>query len=267
MVSGVNFASRDVGSASDPYLVLKCNKTTFSERDNYQLDEPCPDFYKKYEFEGTFPGCSPLVIEAWDYDDIFGDDLIGSTAIDLEDRFFSMEWQSLAEKPIECRKLYHPASSMGQGVVKLWATIVPANAEPGTFKTWEIAPKPLEEFEVRVCVLNCKDVPMMDIEGTTDAFVKGYFDSREEVQETDTHYRCTDGKPDFEYRLVYRIKFPRKDYSFTLQTYDRDFFKSNDIIGEATVDLKELLSDSSLTKKPLALNKKYYEDVLKGSRR
>jgi hypothetical protein len=39
----------------------------------------------------------------FDYDEIFGDDLIGTTIIDLEDRYFTMEWQSLKEKPIEYR--------------------------------------------------------------------------------------------------------------------------------------------------------------------
>ena len=56
----------------------------------------------------------------------------------------------------------------------------------------------------------------MDYEGTSDVFCRGYFDSKEDVQETDTHYRCQDGKPDFQYRLVYRIGIPRKDYKFVL---------------------------------------------------
>jgi len=57
---------------------------------------------------------------------------------------------------------------------------------------------------------------MMDAEGTCDAFFRGFFDTKEEVQETDTHFRCTDGKPDFQYRLVYKIKHPRKTTKFTL---------------------------------------------------
>ena len=95
VISGYDFASRDNGSASDPYLIINCNNTTFNERDNYLLDEANPDFYKKYEMEGKFPGTSPLKIEAMDYDAIFGDEVIGTTLIDLEDRFFSMEWQNL----------------------------------------------------------------------------------------------------------------------------------------------------------------------------
>ena len=91
-ISAFNLSSRDNGSASDPYLILKCNDKTYDERDNYQLDEPNPKFNKFYDFEGTFPGCSPLQIDIWDYDDIFGDDLIGTTIVDLEDRYFSLDW-------------------------------------------------------------------------------------------------------------------------------------------------------------------------------
>jgi hypothetical protein len=72
-----------------------------SDRDNYKLDEPNPKFNKYFEFKANFPGASPLVIEAYDYD------VIGKTIIDLDDRFFSGDWQALDEKPIEYRQLYH----------------------------------------------------------------------------------------------------------------------------------------------------------------
>jgi len=65
-------------------------------------------------------------------------------------------------------------------------------------------------------VFNAEDIPMMDVEDTVDAYFKGFFDATEEVQETDTHYRNQDGCPDFQYRLVYRIKLPRKDHKFHL---------------------------------------------------
>jgi hypothetical protein len=71
-----------------------------------------PDFYKTYEFDALFPGSGPLVIKLMDYDDMFGDELIGSTFIDLEDRYFSPEWQSIRQKPIELRDLYHPSSTI-----------------------------------------------------------------------------------------------------------------------------------------------------------
>ena len=56
------------------------------------MDEANPKFHKYYDFEGVFPGSSPVQIDVLDYDDIFGDDLIGTTWVDVEDRYFSLEW-------------------------------------------------------------------------------------------------------------------------------------------------------------------------------
>ena len=115
MLEGTNFAQRDIGSASDPYLIIKYGKQIYNEQENYQLDEPNPKFHKRYEFNGEFPGSPAIQIEAYDYDDLFGDDLIGKTVIDLDDRFFSPEWRAIEEKPIEYRELYHESTSLSQG--------------------------------------------------------------------------------------------------------------------------------------------------------
>lgn len=79
MISGFDLASRDNGSFSDPYLKITLGNKTYNERNNYILDEPCPGFYKSYDFEAIFPGCPQLVINVMDYDDLFGDDSVGVT--------------------------------------------------------------------------------------------------------------------------------------------------------------------------------------------
>lgn len=56
----------------------------------------------------------------------------------------------------------------------------------------------------------------MDAEGTSDVYCRAFFDSREEVHETDTHYRCQNGKASFNYRLIYKVNYPRNDYKFTI---------------------------------------------------
>jgi len=45
--------------------------------------------------------------------------------------------------------------------------------------------------------------------------------------------------------------------------YDRDFFKSNDIIGDATLDLELPFTDCALTKRPLSITRTYYNNYLK----
>ena len=86
----------------------------------------------------TFPGAPPLVIEAYDYDILFGDDLIGKTTIDLDDRYFNPKWQSIDEKPIETRELYHMSSQLNQGVIDLWVDIDPANKATDVGKVWDV---------------------------------------------------------------------------------------------------------------------------------
>jgi len=62
--------------------------------------------------DAEFPGAPPISIEAYDFDDLFGDDLIGKTTVDLDDRYFNPEWQGIKDKPIEYRQLYHPSTSL-----------------------------------------------------------------------------------------------------------------------------------------------------------
>jgi len=228
-----------------------------------------PDFYKTFEFDGSFPGCAPLVIKLMDYDDMFGDELIGSTSIDLEDRYFSPEWQSIRQKPIEFRDLYHPSSTISQGTVKLWVEIIPVAAGLKDQVQFDFTPKPSEDFEVRLVVYETRDISMMDVEGTSDVYAKAFFDPSD-AKETDTHYRCTNGKASFNYRLLFNLKHPIKDpngYRLNLQLFDRDFFKSNDTIGEASIDLGPLMEDVALTKRPLTLNSAYYLNYFKDKTR
>lgn len=139
-----------MGSASDPYLLVHVGSEVFDDRDNYQDDEPNPEFYKRIEFRGDFPGCSLMEIKLMDYDILFGDDLIGSTKIDIEDRYFSTDWLAMHVKPIEHRKLYHTASKCPQGSIKMWLEI---NSTESTKRVkYDIEPKPPQEFEVRVVV-------------------------------------------------------------------------------------------------------------------
>ena len=203
-----------------------------------------------------------MVIHVMDYDDLFGDDLIGTTYVDLEDRYFTPEWRCISNMPVEYRSLYHPSSGVSQGVLKMWVEINPAKVPKDQIKPiFDIKPKPPYEVEMRLVVWDTKDLKTMDVEGTSDAFIRCFFDSRKAL-ETDTHFRCQDGKASFNYRLKYDEVVPKEDYNFTIQAYDRDFFKSNDIIGSFRMDLKQAFEDVELTRRPLGINKTYFEKYM-----
>jgi len=261
-VSAFNLASRDNGGFSDPYLIVSNGRKVYNEREHYLEDEPNPNFNKMFEFSCTFPGAAPVEIRLMDYDLIFGDEEIGRTLIDLEDRYFSPEWQAFMSKPIEFRNLSHESSAMSQGVVKCWVEIIPTALDARNFPVFDISPKPTEHYECRVIIWDTIDLEMMDAEGTSDAFFRAYFDSNKD-KETDTHFRCSNGKASFNFRMKFDVEFPMKEYKLTIQGYDRDFFKSNDVIGEYALDLYNLFEDASLARRPMSFNKEWYEAVLK----
>jgi len=59
---------------------------------------------------------------------LFGDDLIGETTVDLEDRYFSSDFKSLMNKPIEHRKLSHYSTELSQGTVVMWTELIDMHA-------------------------------------------------------------------------------------------------------------------------------------------
>ena len=89
IIDALDLVQKDIDSPSDPYIKLKLGKRVISDRDNYILDDPCPKFNKVFELNTSFPGESTLKVQVWDYDNFLPDDKIGTTKIDLEDRFFS----------------------------------------------------------------------------------------------------------------------------------------------------------------------------------
>ncbi|CAI2384461.1 unnamed protein product [Moneuplotes crassus] len=78
---------------SDPYIIIKCGSKVINDEKNVIDDTNNPGFYKHFDISVSIPGASTLKIQVWDDDGIVGDDLIGETKIDLEERWFSKEWR------------------------------------------------------------------------------------------------------------------------------------------------------------------------------
>ncbi len=71
-------------------------------------------------------------------------------------------------------------------------------------RKWDITPKPPLDLQMRVCIFDTKEIKMMDAEGTSDVYIRAFFDSKKDPLETDTHYRCQTGNASFNYRLNFK---------------------------------------------------------------
>lgn len=256
-------AKRDIFSDSDPFLIVKCGSEEFNEEKNYQSDEPNPKFNKCYEFQIDFPGSYPVEVWVYDYDLFFGNDLIGKTQVDLDDRFFSMEWQSVENKPIEYRELYHKDFDKGQGTVKLWVDIYEMSNKKAQQPPIFCAGEPENIYEARLIIWKTKDIPHMDIEGCSDVFVKTYFNDPNKDKLTDTHWRNSDGKASFNWRIIHELKSLQPDYMLNIEAWDKDIIASNDLIGSFKIDIGPMFSDCYLTNRQTNLTKGYWDSYLK----
>ena len=101
-----HLTKKDTVSESDPYIVIKLgNEIKVNEKKNYQENKTDCNWYKYYDILTELPGNGTLTLQVYD-DQVFKDELIGETIIDLKDRFFENEWKYIKNKPIETRQLY-----------------------------------------------------------------------------------------------------------------------------------------------------------------
>ncbi|XP_054644140.1 fer-1-like protein 6 isoform X3 [Dunckerocampus dactyliophorus] len=89
VVSASNLHPADPDGKADPYVVVQLGKNEIKDRDNYIPKQLNPIFGRSFEMQATFPKESLLSLLIYDYDMVGGDDLIGETRIDLENRFYS----------------------------------------------------------------------------------------------------------------------------------------------------------------------------------
>lgn len=89
VIDAFDLEQKDSFSKSDPYFKLKLGGRVIDTQDMHQEDVCDPKFNKVYDFETTIPGQSLLKLSMWDYNKVFPDSKIGTTVIDIEDRFFN----------------------------------------------------------------------------------------------------------------------------------------------------------------------------------
>lgn len=249
VLRGSSLQSKDANGYSDPYLRLKLGKQVISDRTNYKKKTLNPEFFRMFTFNTTLPGPSQLEINVWDHDLVL-DDLIGTTTVDLEDRWFHKDWQRIGQghpkfkdaggclKPIEYRHLYTPKRTTSQGFIQLWIDILTAQ-QAAILPPISIEPPAPKKFEVRVIVWRAENIMDKDHSEVNDYFVKVWMEGGK-TETTDVHWRCSNGKPCWNWRFKLPVEYPLRTPEFGrlhIQLWDKDVLKWNDILGEAQLDL------------------------------
>jgi hypothetical protein len=194
-------------------------------------------FYKCYELKPQFPNETSLEISVWDWGKIIPDELIGTTKIDLENRYFSKQWKDYELKPYEFRTLWNPTSRSPQGQIKLWLEIL-TEKEASKIPMEQLSPPAPIEYELRVIVWDTKDVVFKD-DKMSDIFCSVYPEGQDH-QVTDTHWRSEDHNGIFNWRMKFPITLPAAFSvpKLKFQIWDKDILNPNDAIAEANLNLR-----------------------------
>jgi hypothetical protein len=173
--------------SSDPYLKLKI--AGHESKGETHMKTLKPEFYERHTISCKIPGDALLNVDVMDWDRFSSDDVIGSTVIDLEERWFSSEWQKMAVKPLENRPIYVKSSTQPQGQLQMWVDIAEKKAgggKGGGMPLYDITPPPPADFECRIVVWKCEGIPAGDdFSDQSDMYVRAKKRPSEEAPEKD----------------------------------------------------------------------------------
>jgi hypothetical protein len=242
VISAEFYTTEDLNSENDSYIQVSFAGKTIKDTKIIQ-NKNNPKFYRKFVFEGNFPGPSDLILTFYDQDDINPDDIIGSTSIDVERRFFDKRLRSFGNKPIETRQIYHSNSEASIGQVMLWVDIEPIAR--GGNAGWNIDPRPVTTLELRIVIWEIQNMPLLDFEDVSDLYVSVNLPNFDLLQKTDTHLRAQNGYGSFNWRTVFKLKIDENSrpehYRVNFRVFDKDLLSPDDFAADATMDFSALV--------------------------
>ncbi|XP_071827267.1 myoferlin-like isoform X3 [Apostichopus japonicus] len=89
IIRAIDLAPKDKNGLSDPYLKVSLGDTNLDDCENYKPNTLNPFFGRVFELKTSLPSKKDLTITVMDKDLLSRDDLIGSTTIDLENRYLT----------------------------------------------------------------------------------------------------------------------------------------------------------------------------------
>lgn len=266
------------------------------DRMNYKENTLNPSFFSTFILEGDLPADWKLTINVRSKKDgqLGQGTLIGSTIIDIEDRYIgelrntqllaykafedllnkeietgdeekigkklsliSSKVEELKSKqiPVEYRPLYNPDRKTAQGILEMFVEVLSSQQAKVNLPA-KIAPKPPQEFELRLVIWEALNLPIDAPKKTLTVYLTCSFKpegwlSAEIKKETDSHGGCDDGWAVWNWRMKFPFIVPCTFPRLYLNCIDFNVFKGDETIGEAYISFKrvfkKLLQEGQMT--------------------
>ena len=155
------------GNLLNPIQAGRNHPQCINGRSNFKTGTINPFYGTRFDFTVTLPDVTEILIEVWDAG-LVSDSMIGSTSIDIEDRWFSREWQALKSEgaiPREYRPLWHPKAAQAQGKLCLWLEMYHGK-EAMEVPLHDLRLSEAKDWELRIVVWETRRVPRLENHST-----------------------------------------------------------------------------------------------------
>jgi len=236
---------------ADPFLDFVLGQDIYvTMRNMAVIQSNNPEFFRMEERDIDMPTQARLEVVMSDLEEmgLAGDTWIGSTIIDLEDRWHSSVWKKAKDRqrvPTENRPLYSSTQpGVNRGSLEMWVEMLDSVEASSTKATELRSPEPVE-LEIRLVIWNCENVKPVDGD-KTDVKIYAQIDCAKygghlpAEQVTDVHQN-SDGHAEFNWRIVYpSVKMPVKGCTIQLGLYDYNLL-GDVYIASLNLDVKKYL--------------------------
>jgi hypothetical protein len=206
-----------------------------------------PNFNVMQERDVELPMDSRLEVSIMDYEDFaLSQQLIGSTVIDLEDRWHSKKWRIASERqlvPIESRNFFVPgASNKNNGAINMFIEMLESSAASDKKPSLMVTPADTL-VEIRIVirlaeVLSLGEDEFMDVSVGSILTCEKYEGVYDMKQETDVHFH-SDGACKYNWRVVYPgIRTPVMNCIIEIHLYKYSLLAGNTTLGSVRLDMK-----------------------------
>ncbi|XP_013179617.1 PREDICTED: fer-1-like protein 6 isoform X1 [Papilio xuthus] len=198
------------------YNVMGPNKWRDCTKPSAILEDLCQ---RNYIPSPVYPDATTVLVNGVEYRDSEKEKVYASPVERKENICLTLlhNWHTLpicgyqlVPEHVETRTLYNTSKpGLEMGKLQMWIDIFPLDSNVCVPSPIDITPRKIEDFELRVVILNVNDLKFYDNEKkrSTDIYVRAWIGSVEQVQHTDVHSYYQSGVCNFNWRMIFNFQY------------------------------------------------------------
>jgi hypothetical protein len=241
----------DWNSQNDSYVQLEINGKKYKGVRMIK-DNNSPNFYERLHVTVTMPHASLMKVQFMNKE-VFHDELIGETHIDIFRRYLDTLMLTRDEHPIETRDIYNEAGDHA-GHTSLWVDFyLKGDGVKTKYKTlqgiektpYDIEPRPPTNLYIRIVIWDIFNAPIEDVTGAADYCVIVSMPNLGLTQKSDVHYRSQDGDGSFNWRFEFELtvdqNFNMNYAKVNFRVFDKELVMSDLYLCDLEIDFKDIV--------------------------